>query len=34
MYQDSDMKLTETVLSVFQTLTTVMVKRNYSPCQL
>lgn len=32
--QESDMKLTETVLLVFQTLTTVMVKRNYSPCQL
>lgn len=32
--QESDMKLTETVLLLFQTLTTVMVKRNYSPRQL
>lgn len=32
--QESDMKLTETVLLVFQTLTTVMVKRNYSHRQL
>lgn len=32
--QESDIKLTETVLLVFQTLTTVMVKRNYSPRQL